>query len=158
MKKLLIIRHAKAAHETEKGDFERPLKHSGEKDAAALGKKLKKADITPQIIYSSPALRAKTTANIISDELDLAKPEFVEGIYEASEKTLANMVTQISDQYDFAALTGHNPGLSYLITYLTGEYCNLHTCAAALLSFEIDAWGLISSNTGKIAWYYEPED
>ncbi|WDF54108.1 SixA phosphatase family protein [Mucilaginibacter sp. KACC 22063] len=158
MKKLLIIRHAKAAHETESGDFARPLKHSGEKDAKHLAKKLEKKEIVPDKIYSSDALRAKTTAEIIADKLELAAPELIHDVYEASQETLARIVSNFPDGYNFLALAGHNPGLSYLLTYLTGQYCNLDTSGAALIELDIHSWQMAASDTGKLSWYYEAED
>jgi phosphohistidine phosphatase len=157
MKKLLLIRHAKAAHETNSGDFARPLKHSGEKDALELAKRLKTANLIPQMVYSSPALRAKTTASIITEHLEIAEPSYIEAIYEASDPTLLRIINQLPDQYNFIALAGHNPGLSTIATYLTGKYCSLPTSGAVLISFDADSWSLISAVTGDISWLNEPD-
>jgi len=157
MKKLLLIRHAKASHETNTGDFERPLKHSGEKDALDLAKRLKAADLIPQQVYSSPALRAKTTAGIITVYLGLPEASYNEAIYEAYDPMLLKIITSLPDEFDFIALTGHNPGFSSITTYLTGKYCSLPTCGAVLVNFEIDSWKEASSGTGDITWISEPD-
>ncbi|NCD69823.1 SixA phosphatase family protein [Mucilaginibacter agri] len=156
MKKLLIIRHAKASHDSDYEDFDRPLKKSGIKDAEQLAKKLETEGLIPQKMFTSPALRAKTTAEIVAKHLDLPELGFIDEVYEASESALLKMINQFPNQYDFVALSGHNPGLSYIITYLTGDYCNLDTCAAALLIFDTDIWNAISADTGKISWFNEP--
>jgi phosphohistidine phosphatase len=156
MKKLLLIRHAKASHETDTGDFARPLKHSGEKDALELAKRLKAADLIPQQVYSSPALRAKTTAGIVTAYLGLPEATYNDAIYEAYDPTLLKIINTLPDEFDLIALTGHNPGFSSITTYLTGKYCNLPTCGAVLIIFEIDSWKEISSGTGDISWLSEP--
>lgn len=157
MKKLLLIRHAKASHETDTGDFARPLKHSGETDALELAKRLQAADLIPQQVYSSPALRAKTTAGIVTIYLGLPEASYNEAIYEAYDPTLLKIINALPDEYDFIALTGHNPGFSSITTYLTGKYCNLPTCGAVLIDFEIDSWKEASSGTGNINWVSEPD-
>ena len=157
MKKLLLIRHAKASHETNTGDFARPLKNSGTKDALDLAKRLKVADLIPQQVYSSPALRAKTTANIITEYLGLPEASYLEAIYEAYDPTLLKIINTLPDQYDFIALAGHNPGFSNIATYLTGKYCNMPTCGAVLINFEIDSWKEVSSDTGDVSWLSDPD-
>ncbi|OKS85477.1 SixA phosphatase family protein [Mucilaginibacter polytrichastri] len=157
MKKLLLIRHAKAAHETNTGDFARPLKHSGEKDALELAKRLVSKDMVPQTVFSSPALRAKTTASIITEHLKLHEASYIEAVYEASDPTLLQIINQLPDQFDFIALTGHNPGLSTITTYLTGKYCSLPTSGAVLINFDTESWGLISAVTGDISWVSDPD-
>lgn len=157
MKKLLIIRHAKATHDSDYEDFDRPLKKSGIKDAGQLAEKLKNDGLIPQKMYTSPALRAKTTAEIVAKHLDIPNMGFISDVYEANESTLLKVVNHFPDQYDFVALAGHNPGVSYITTYLTGQYCNLNTCAAVIIAFELDSWTEISADTGKISWFNEPE-
>ncbi len=156
MKNLLIIRHAKAVTEGTDGDFNRPLKISGEDDAFGLAKKLAKKNITPQIIYSSPALRAKTTASIISNHNEIPLGDFIASIYEASDRDLLDVINSFSSAYDFIAITGHNPALSTVSTYLSSQYISLPTCGAVLIAFEVDDWKLISAATGKVTWMYEP--
>lgn len=156
MKKLLIIRHAKAAEEGTDGDFSRPLKKSGEEDAHDLAKKLKKKAILPEIIYTSPALRAKTTASIVAEHNNIPLGEPIQAIYEASDRDLFSIINSFPNQYDFVGLTGHNPGLSMVSTYLSSAYHSLPTCGAVLIEFDLDDWAMVSAATGKVTWVYEP--
>lgn len=157
MKKLLLVRHAKASHETNTSDFARPLKQSGEKDALELAKRLKAADLIPQQVYSSHALRAKTTAGIITHYLGLPEATYNEAIYEACDPTLLKIINMLPDEHDFIALTGHNPAFSNVTTYLTGKYCSLPTCGAVLINFETDSWREVSAETGQISWQNQPD-
>jgi phosphohistidine phosphatase len=156
MKKLLLIRHAHAGSHSIT-DFERPLTQDGLKDAKWAGKELKEKGFVPQALITSPALRAKTTAGVIADKLGLPVPATNQDIYDASEKTLLRVINELPGQFNFIALTGHNPAISQLIYYLTGTMHDLPTCAMALLTFEFDNWGLLSADTGRLEWYTHPD-
>jgi phosphohistidine phosphatase len=156
MKKLLLIRHAKAEKDTSAGDFNRPLKYTGIQDASFMADRLKDQAIIPQLIISSPALRAKTTAEIFADHFSLKEPELDKTIYEASQKTLLHVINQFPSGYDFIALTGHNPGISQILYYLTGEAREVHTATVALIEFDMDDWEILCGNTGKLVYYSSP--
>ena len=69
-KSLFLLRHAKAIN----GgvlipDQDRPLSDSGVKDAKRLGSYLSKKSFDFDLILSSPAIRAITTAQIVANKL-----------------------------------------------------------------------------------------
>jgi phosphohistidine phosphatase len=72
MKTLLLVRHAKATHESGYSDFERPLTEKGIHGAEKMAKHLQEKGIIPQLFVTSPALRTHQTANIFTDTLKLA--------------------------------------------------------------------------------------
>ena len=72
MKTLFLIRHAKSSwDDTALPDKDRPLDDRGRRDAPKMGKRLAKRDVKPDLILSSPARRALTTAEVIAKKLDL---------------------------------------------------------------------------------------
>lgn len=74
MKTLFLIRHAKSSwDDPNKDDFDRPLNERGKRNAPFMGKLLKKENILPDLIISSPAKRAIATAKIIADETGYPK-------------------------------------------------------------------------------------
>ncbi len=158
MKKLLLIRHAKAEKDTSGKDINRPLKYIGIQDAAFMAERIKEQSIIPQIIITSPALRTKTTAEIFADHLLLSDPKTNKAIYEASQQTWLKVINQLPDQYDFIAIVGHNPGVSQILYYLTGETREVHTSTVALIDFEINDWAAVSGETGKLAYYSSPNE
>ena len=157
MKKLLLIRHAKAEKETSVKDIDRPLKYIGIQDAAFMAEKLKETSQIPQIIITSPALRTKTTAEIFADHLLLPDPQTNKAIYEASQQTLLRVINKFPAEYDFIALVGHNPGIAQILDYLTGESREVHTSTVALVEFETDDWSSISGDSGKLVYYSWPK-
>ncbi|MEO6976964.1 MAG: histidine phosphatase family protein [Mucilaginibacter sp.] len=156
MKKLLLVRHAKAEKETGGKDFDRPLKYIGMQDAGFMADKLKEKSIVPEYILASPALRTLTTAEIFADHMGLPAPATNKSIFEASEKTLLKIINDLPDQYNFAALVGHNPGIAYILQYLTGEAMEVHTSAVAVIDFDIDDWASVSKGLGKLAYFSWP--
>jgi phosphohistidine phosphatase len=158
MKKLLLIRHAKAEKDTSVKDIERPLKYTGIQDARFMAERLKENSLIPQLIITSPALRTKTTAEIFTDHLLLPEPVTEKAIYEASQQTLLRVINKFPTQHDFIALVGHNPGISQILYYLTGEEREVHTSTVALVEFETDDWKAISGDTGKLVYYSSPKE
>ena len=57
MKKLLLIRHAKAEKDSVGKDFDRPLKYPGIQDARFMADHIREAGIIPQLVVTSPALQ-----------------------------------------------------------------------------------------------------
>jgi phosphohistidine phosphatase len=158
MKKLLLIRHAKAVHDLNYVDFERPLKSSGIKDAEFMAERLLAEKIVPQQLVTSPALRTISTADIFAQYLSLAKPKEDLRIYDASRLTLLDVINGFDNTRDFVGLVGHNPTMEQIIHYLTGNTVDFPTCAIALLEFELDDWTAISAQTGTLKWYSIPKD
>lgn len=157
MKKLLLIRHAKAEQGTSYADFERPLKTRGIDDATMMAGRLKSRGIVPQMVLSSPALRALSTAEVFSHQLATGEIKTNRAIYEASDAALLNIINDLPDEHELVALVGHNPGISQILQYLSGEYRDVPTCTIALLKFNIDAWKEISGSSGKLILYEEPK-
>lgn len=157
MKKLLLIRHAKATHETGYQDFERPLKYSGLQDAALMAARLHENGFIPQLLISSPALRTISTANVFSEHLAVPRAEEIKGIYEADLDGLVNIVNELPDAYDFIGLVGHNPGISQLLYYLTSQLQDVPTCTVALIEFDVKEWDAIKSAGGKLIYYDYPK-
>ena len=123
-----------------------------------MAERLKEKSIIPQLIVSSPALRTKTTAEIFSDHFLLPDPQLNKSIYEASQQTLLHIVNQFPNEQDFIALVGHNPGISQILYYLTGEAREVHTATTALVNFETDDWASISVDSGQLVYYSSPKE
>lgn len=140
MKKLFVIRHAKSSWKDESlNDFDRPLNKRGKIDAPLMAKKLKKMGIKPDIILASPALRTKTTAQIIASELNSSKLiRYDDELYEADAQTLMNKIREIGSNHETIFLVGHNPGLSDFLNILVGFDENLPTCAIAQIDIDCE--------------------
>lgn len=156
MKKLFIIRHAKSDWSNPNlDDFDRPLNHRGLKNAPFMGKVLKEQSISPDLILSSPALRAITTAQIIANEIGYKNEEISLNvdIYETDYITLLNTIKELSDKNQTVFLVGHNPGLSDLVDYLCPMNLSMPTCAIVELDFNTLSWeGISKENTDFVSY------
>lgn len=158
MKKLLLIRHAKATHETGYIDFEMPLKPSGLQDAAVMAGRLKQYAHIPQMLVSSPALRTISTANVLSQHLAIPATEEITGIYDADQSELIDIISQLNDSYDFVGLVGHNPGIGQVLYLLTSQLQDVPPGAVALIEFDTNTWASVGAKSGKLVYYDTPKD
>lgn len=158
MKKLLLIRHAKATHESGYIDFERPLRPSGLRDAAIMAGRLKEHNVIPQILVTSPALRTLATADVIAQHMGLAKPEEIKDIYDAQTSDVMDVITQLDDKHNFIGLVGHNPAIAQVLFDLSGQYKEVPPGAVGLIEFDVDSWTAVRPNSGKLTFYDSPKD
>ncbi|OOQ56887.1 SixA phosphatase family protein [Mucilaginibacter pedocola] len=157
MKKLLLIRHAKATQESGYTDFERPLTDKGVKGAEAMAQHLLEKGIIPQAFVTSPALRTHTTANIFTDTLKLNESTIIKDIYEAGESTLLRVISELPADQDFIALVGHNPAVAQVLYTLSSALKEVPPGTVALIEFDLDSWQEIYEDSGKLTYYDNPK-
>ena len=69
MKTLFLLRHAKSSwNDQNLQDFDRPLNARGRKAAELIGTFIKKQKVSPDLVISSPAVRARETIEIIRED------------------------------------------------------------------------------------------
>lgn len=160
MRTLTLIRHAKSSWKDSKlDDFDRPLNKRGKDNAPMMGRLLNEAGVRFDLITTSPALRALTTARLIARELGYPETRLLRNprLYGASASRLLEIVHGLPDDQHEVALVAHNPGLTELCNYLCGERIdNLPTCAVAAIRFDIDAWAAVYRDTGQLVRYEYP--
>lgn len=148
MRTLFLVRHAKSSWDDPAlPDKDRPLDARGKRDAPMMGKRLAKRDVKPDLILSSPARRALTTAEIIAKELDYNVKDIVvhERLYAAAADDLLSVIRKLNDKLKHVMLFGHNPELTELAHRLSKEITRLPTCAVAEFKFSAKSW----SDVGK---------
>jgi phosphohistidine phosphatase len=131
--KLYLVRHGDA--ESNVGlDKLRKLTSMGIDQSKRIGCYIK--DINPEIILTSPYIRAKETLKYINEEAKFPGTK----IYESQDLTpfgnIENLILEI-EAYNTKSLliVGHNPLLSNLIYQLTGEDVLMGNCSFAEIDF-----------------------
>lgn len=154
MKTLLLVRHAKAEDPgSSRSDVDRPLAASAEKELSYLSKIFIKKEITPDIIITSPALRTLQTANYLAQNLGYEKRLIRKDvrIYEAELADLMEVINDTNDKYNTMLLVGHNPSISELVEYLSGNMMgSLPTGGVAGLTIPYDSWKLFGRGTCEL--------
>ncbi len=160
MKTLLILRHAKSSwDDASLSDFERPLNARGLKAALFVGGLMRRRELIPETILSSPAMRARTTAELVQQAGAFdAEIKFDHDIYEASPGNLRQAVAAIDDEFTTALLVGHNPGIEGFIRYLTGKLEPMPTAALAVIELEVDRWTEVDDGCGELKDLIRPRD
>ncbi len=121
MKNLLIMRHAKSAYPADVADdFDRPLNKRGRKDVPHMADLLRSFGPTPECILSSPAARARETAEGMVSGLGAAAETllFDERLYLADPETLTQVTGELPDSYGTILAIAHNPGLEQWVARL----------------------------------------
>ena len=124
-----------------------------------MGKQLAKRDVRADLILSSPANRALTTAEIIAKELDYKLKDIVvdDRLYPGAVDDLLNIIHKLSDKLDRVMLVGHNPALTELAHRLSSEITHLPTCAVAEFTFNAKSWPDVGKATLKTVTLEHPK-
>jgi len=148
MKTLFLVRHAKSSrNDAAMPDKDRPLNDRGKRDAPKMGERLAKRDVKPDLILSSPARRALTTAEIIAKKLDYKRKDIVadDRLYAGEADDLLEVIGELDDKLERVMLFGHNPELTELAHRLSSKITRMPTCAVAEFTFDAKSW----ANTGE---------
>ena len=149
MKTLFLVRHAKSSKDDPTlVDRDRPLADRGRKEAPKMGKRLAKRDVKPDLVVSSPALRALTTAQLITDEIGYERKDIVvdDRLYASSADGLLAVIRALDKKFDRVMLFGHNPEFTELAHRLSIDIVDLPTCAVAEFRFDTKKW----SDVGEV--------
>jgi len=160
MKTLFLVRHAKSSRDDPGlSDKERPLNDRGMRDAPKMGARLAKQDVKPDLMLSSPAVRARTTAELIAKKLDYKIKDIVldERLYAATLGDVLDVIHELGDKPKCVMVFGHNPELSQLATRLAGRDTDMPTCAVLELAYDIKSWSLVGGDKASKVTLYEPK-
>jgi phosphohistidine phosphatase len=168
MRRLLLLRHAKAAPATAGHDFERALVERGRRDAARVGAAIAAAELIPDLVLHSGATRTRQTAEIalaLWPRIVATRAE--PGLYDASPAGLLTIVAALPDAAPSVMLVGHNPSIGDVANLLAGrgdERARLRmaaefpTAALAVLEFSVDRWRDVAPGTGALMRFVTPDE
>jgi phosphohistidine phosphatase len=159
MKTLLLLRHAKSSwKDTGLQDFDRPLNGRGKKAAEMIGRFIKKKEIKPDLLISSPAVRARETIETVIKAAKLqSELRFDQRIYEAGPQRLLEIVSQIEEGRSIVLLVGHNPGMEELLHLLTDRVEHMATGTLAGIDLKGE-WSRAGEEKGTLGWIVKPKE
>jgi phosphohistidine phosphatase len=162
MKTLLVLRHAKSSWDDRAlADHDRPLNERGRRDGPRMGDLVRQQRLTPDIIISSDAVRARMTAEAVAEAAQYAGEIRLEHLLygAAPDDIVAVLRTVPEPNAGTVMVVGHNPGLEALIGQLTGEQQDLPTAALAQIVLSIDRWrDLDGSTRGTLVGLWRPKE
>ena len=151
---LILVRHGKSSWEDASlSDRARPLAARGLRDAPLMGARLAHLGVKPDLILSSPACRALTTARLLAGELGYSPDRIVidEGLYESDAGTLLGVVGALSDDLACVLLVGHDPAFTDLAHGFSSGITRMPTCAVARFIFDAPSWSALPSCSPVVA-------
>jgi phosphohistidine phosphatase len=164
MKTIFLIRHAKSSWATVgQRDIERPLEKRGLDDAPRMASHLKKLGIKPDLLVSSPAVRARTTAEFFATAFNIPSQNIdsQQDIYEADERTILHIIHELPDAVDTVFLFGHNPTFTYVADSFSkrDRFENVPTCGIVRIQSNTEgvSWANFTIKTAEVTGYWYPK-
>lgn len=125
-----------------------------------MAKLLQSKKVKPDLIISSPATRAFSTAKIFAAQYKYPSEKILSDarIYEAAMRDLAEVVHEINDEYEVVFLFGHNPGISNFANLLSNQpVVDMPTCAIVGFELNINSWSDAERYCGKLILFEYPK-
>ena len=159
-RQLTLLRHAKSSWDDAKlKDRNRPLNERGERDAPLMGKRLHARGARPTLILTSPAVRARQTAQIVAREIGYPQ-EFLqreEDLYLASPDEIVAVIARQDSSFKDVIVCGHNPGLTDLANQLTGAGIdNVPTTGVVVIALNLSNWADLNGAQGELLLFDYP--
>jgi phosphohistidine phosphatase len=165
MRRLMLLRHAKALRAEGLADFDRPLKAGGRDEARRIGEFMAAHRLLPGLALVSAALRARETFDLVDIFLH-PPPERVDEprIYETTADALFDIVRGLPAGQPCVLLVGHNPAFEELANELIAgdgpapsrSHRHMPTGALAVIDFKADRWSKIERGGGSLALFVTP--
>ncbi|UCC86963.1 MAG: histidine phosphatase family protein [Anaerolineales bacterium] len=170
MKTILILRHAKSdwSH-LNRADFDRPLAKRGLKDAPRMGEVLALFECVPDTILSSPAVRAKQTAESVAKACGYRKSiSWQDSFYGGNSEDLIMALQRLPDTIERPMLVGHNPTLEETVARLLdrcresrgwNEELGIRIPTAGLVCLDVDIidWAELEAGDAVLRWFLIPK-
>ncbi len=158
MRRVQLLRHAKSDWNAGAGnDHARPLNGRGRRSADTMGRFLAAAGEIPDVVYSSTAVRARTTAEraieagawdvelVLRDDLYLPHADAVLGV-----------VGEAADRAERVMVVGHEPTWSTVVAQLTGATARMPTAACAGIDLLVPHWSAVAPGRGQLQYLLTP--
>ena len=143
MIQLILARHAKSDWADEGlDDHDRPLNDRGRRDAPAMARTVLRRGVRPEVLLSSTAVRARSTADAFAEEFEVEvteRPELYlaepDGLLDAARTSGAREVMVVA----------HDPGMSDLVSRLADRDVRMVTWAVAIFTWHEGDWDDVGS-------------
>jgi len=163
MRRLTLVRHAKADTSLPgQQDWDRVLDRRGQQDAPEMARRLRSRKLKPDLILSSPAVRALSTASIMARELKVPADRIAqdERLYLADPKRILEVVHELGGDAQHVMVFAHNPGITDCANRLSaGDHIDtMPTCAVFTACFAVDDWSRLDWESGLEAEFDYPRN
>ncbi|MEP0266254.1 histidine phosphatase family protein [Dokdonia sp.] len=159
MKTLYVVRHAKSSWKFDVIDHERPLNDRGLNDAPKIASYIAQHMPKPDLMMSSDAMRAKTTAFFFAKAYQIPENDIVldHTLYDFEGRDLVNVIRNCDDSIHCLMVFGHNNAMTNFVNiYGNKRIDNVPTAGFTAITFDIEHWKDI--NQGKTIFTCTPKE
>ena len=168
MRRLLLLRHAKAVPLSRGDDFDRVLTDSGRAEARRMGEYIADSGLAPDRALYSGAARTRETFDIVATALPRAiEAEAQNALYEATRFLIVGLLRELPASARAHLVVGHNPGMADVANLLSGEGAaserlrlasKFPTGALAVIAFDKPDWSDLAPGAGRLEKFVIPAD
>jgi phosphohistidine phosphatase len=152
-----LLRHADAGDPMawQGDDWDRPLSKKGRKQSKRLGSHLAGIGARPDVLVTSPKVRAAETATRVGKPLGVTvmTDDRLAGGF--SERGFEDLVHELDPKAGSVMLVGHDPDFTALASWLAGGHVGLSKGAIARLDLADRA--AIAAGCGDLRWLLPPD-
>jgi len=159
MLKLLLMRHGKSDWSSPSGlDRERPLAQRGVKAARLIGQFLTATGNAPDSVLTSPAARARSTAELAAEAGGWNGHFRVSSaLYGGGSQAVLEEIRGEPAATGTLLIAGHEPTWSGLTSELAGGgHLRFPTAAVACVVFDCPDWSGVAPGRGELLWFVTP--
>lgn len=146
-RRLTLIRHANAEHDSDVRDFERPLSKKGLGEANDMARRFQERNLVPDLIIASAAMRTRETAETFAKVLGVAARllQADDSLYLADGDHIISAIRAVGPRVSHLMVIGHNPGISAAAISLAPESVtsDLPTCGTLTMTVACADWSRI---------------
>jgi phosphohistidine phosphatase len=148
IRRLVLLRHAKAERSGAVVDELRPLALRGRVQAAGVASSLRAAELVPDEVLCSAAIRARQTCELVVGGLGDVAPESIEyldALYSAGVLDVLALARVVDDRVRTLLIVGHEPAMSATAARLAGPESDLAGTARVRIGIPTAAFAVIES-------------
>jgi len=161
MKTLLILRHGKSSWDDPVlRDAERPLLKKGQQRTQLIADFISEHQLNPELIISSPAVRAYETAKIIANSLGYPTEAIQKNndLYFVDKEKYSEAVYVASDEINTLMIVGHNPMITeFCNMFLADRIDHLSTSGLCVIKLDTNTWTELHSCKSAFLHFVSPK-
>ena len=153
-RRLVLLRHAKAEPAGSVADVLRPLALLGRKQAARVGPALVAADVVPEVVLCSDAVRTRQTWDLLRSGLGENEPEAIisNEIYTAGVAEILELVAAVDPRVRTVLVVGHEPTMSAVAAFLAGPGSDPAAYAQVQVGVPTAAYSVLEAGLSWADW------
>ena len=159
VKDVCLVRHAKSSWDQPgMDDYSRPLDARGLRDGPLMAQKMHELNLVPDLIITSGAKRARSTAEFFRKEFDLGPEKFIvnDKLYEATPEDVYSVISAAPDTARFLYIFGHNPTMTWVANSISGVHIdNVPTAGVLHIQTMVASWKKFKpQHAGFVSFHY----